>query len=388
MYNDNEAMYEIRDLDEDIRKREELLQQLQAIPEESSWDDVADQLQGLQRNWKRVAYWDSAYEDKLIEEFEAGLDRFYGKRKALLAQYKAAKEDLIIRAKQLADSERVHQMKEEMKALMDEWKQVPSIGRAVDDALWEEFQAARQLFYDRKQAHWQDLQDRFAHALEVKQQLVEEAKALMLLEEWNETSKKYQELMTRWKEVGSAGKEHEDRLWEAFQANRQTFYDRRNAYYEQVRQQQEEKFAQKQQLIAQAKEIIAKQSFTREDTQAMKTLGVEWKQIGSCGKEKDDEVWNEFRQLMDAYFDGLTQWNQQRHMEWRQRMIDQKARKQELIQNQKRQIRRMQDEIVGLIGEKAIQDMEERIQEKEEFIKRLEEEVSQLEERLTNDQNK
>ena len=91
---------------------------------------------------------------------------------------------------------------------------------------------------------------------------------------------------------------------------------------------------------------------------------------------------------MDAYFDGLTQWNQQRHMEWRQRMIDQKARKQELIQNQKRQIRRMQDEIVGLIGEKAIQDMEERIQEKEEFIKRLEEEVSQLEERLTNDQNK
>ena len=55
------------------------------------------------------------------------------------------------------------------------------------------------------------------------------------------------------------------------------------------------------------------------------------------------------------------------------------------FQDQKRQIKRMQDDIIGLLGERAIQDMEDRIEDKKEFIAELEEEVAELEQRLNDD---
>ena len=79
---------------------------------------------------------------------------------------------------------------------------------------------------------------------------------------------------------------------------------------------------------------------------------------------------------------GLKQWNEQKHQQWRQRMMDARSRKQELVQNQKRQIKRMQDEMVGLLGQRAIDEMEERIEEKKEFIQQLEEELADIEKRL------
>ena len=45
----------------------------------------------------------------------------------------------------------------------------------------------------------------------------------------------------------------------------------------------------------------------------------------------------------------------------------------------------MQDDIIGLLGERAIQDMEDRIEDKKEFIAELEEEVAELEQRLNDD---
>ena len=145
---------------------------------------------------------------------------------------------------------------------------------------------------------------------------------------------------------------------------------------------QDQKYEQKKELIAKAKVIVDRNEYTRENTKEMKDLNVEWKTIGSCGKDKEDQVWKEFREIMDAYFNGLKQWNEQKHQQWRQRMMDARSRKQELVQNQKRQIKRMQDEMVGLLGQRAIDEMEERIEEKKEFIQQLEEELADIEKRL------
>ena len=131
------------------------------------------------------------------------------------------------------------------------------------------------------------------------------------------------------------------------------------------------------------KEIADAKQYTREDTKAMKDLGVQWKQIGSCGKDHEDQIWKEFRSVMDAYFDGLKEWNEQKHAQWHQRMVEARTRKQELIQNQKRQIQRMKEEMVGLLGQRAIDDMQDRIEEKEDFIAQLEAEVEDIDKTLS-----
>ena len=340
------------------------------------------ELSDLQRRWRRIYYWESAYEDTLEEEFDALIDKFYAKRRELYASVEETKKDLIKQAKALTNSTDWNRATEAMKDLMTQWKAAGSAGKEKDDVLWEEFNAARNTFFDRKHTHWEDMQTKFEQARKVKEELIEEAKKLEDSTAWQASGNAFKELFARWKEAGSAGREYEDDLWNAFHASRQKFYAARDAYYDELHEKQDALYQQKEELLAKAKEIAENTLFTREDTAAMKQLSVDWKAVGFTGKERDDEIWKAFRDVMDTYFAGLKQFNESKHAQWRQRMEDRRMRKTELIQEQKRQIQRIERDMVALLGERAIEDAKERIADKEDFIKTLEAEIEELDKAL------
>lgn len=379
MYNENDERYEVSDYDEDIAARKELIEEAKNLPETADWRDAAK----LQKRWKRIEYWESAYEEELAQEFDRYIDALYAKRNETLKNNVQEKEELVKEAKGLQNSDNWNEVTEQMNALMNRWKEIGSAGREQDDALWEEFNAARQAFYDRKRKHWESIQSAFKNAHKVKEELIEKAVALKDSSDWKKTSEAYRELMEAWKQAGSAGRDVENELWDKFNEARQAFYDRRNAHYEELHAEQDARYTQKKALVEQAKVIVAASEFTKENTAKMKKFGSDWKEIGACGRDRENEIWSEFRETMDAYFAGLKQWNEQRHQQWRQRLVDARARKVELIQNQKRQIKHMEEEIVGLLGQRAIDDMEDRIAEKEEFIEQLEAEVADLDKTLS-----
>lgn len=381
MYNDYEE-FEMNDFDDDIRQREELIEEIKKIDASEDWNSIYPQINSLRKKWRRIPNMESAYEEKLVEEFEGYLDAFYAKRKEGYKNNQTLKEELIQRAEQLKDSTQFNDATNEMNELMEQWKAIGSAGKDTDDALWEKFNAARQTFFDRKHQYWEDLHEKFHNAKEIKENLIQQAAALADSSDWQKTGEAFHSLMDQWKAAGSAGREHEDRLWEEFNEHRQKFYSNRNAFYEKLHEEQNKKYEEKQKLVEQAKEVAEKAEYTKENTNFMKNLSNEWKAIGSCGKNREDEIWKEFRSIMDEYFEGLRNWNEQRHAQWRQRMTDARNRKQQLLLDQQRYIKRMQDEIVGLIGERAIQEMEDRIEEKKEFIKQLEEEIADIDKTL------
>lgn len=387
MYNEAMAM-DVEDFDEDIRLRKQLIEEARQIAAGDDRSMIYKEINRLKRQWKKIPFRDSAYENELSEEFDAVMDNLYAIRNEGYQGNEERKRELISQAKQCAESDQFRDAGEQMNELMEEWKAVGSAGKEIDDALWEEFRAERQKFFDRRRQFWDNRKVQFANAKEIKEGLIVKARALQDSSEWQKTSEALRVLMEEWKAAGSAGKEHEDELWNEFNQCRQAFYDRRNQYYEELHEVQKQRLQQKRELISQAKAILAEQLFQKEDTAKMKELGVEWKHIGSCGKGKDDEIWAEFRSVMDEYFDALKAMNEQKHAHWRQRMSEMRTRKQELIQDQKRQIKRMEEEIIGLLGERAIVDMEDRIEDKKDFIAELENEVAELEQRLDEDERK
>lgn len=381
---ENNDVYEedVRDFDVDIEQRKALIEEAKQIEDTGDWSALNRELSDLQRRWRRIYYWESAYEDTLEEEFDALIDKFYAKRRELYAGVEEAKKDLIKQAKALMNSADWNRATDAMKDLMTQWKAAGSAGKEKDDVLWEEFNDARNTFFDRKHAHWEDMQTKFEQARKVKEELIEEAKKLEDSTAWQASGNAFKELFARWKAAGSAGRECEDDLWNAFNASRQKFYAARDAYYGELHEKQDALYKQKEELLAKAKEIAENTLFTREDTAAMKQLSVDWKAVGFTGKERDDEIWKSFRDVMDTYFAGLKQFNESKHAQWRQRMEDRRMRKTELIQEQKRQIQRIERDMVGLLGECAIEDAKERIADKEDFIKTLEAEIEELDKAL------
>lgn len=381
MYEDNDNLYLVSDMDEDIKKRKELIEEAKNINADKNWNEIYRQISDLRRKWRRISSWESAYEDSLNEEFESYIDALYAKRNEVYKNASGIKEELIAQAKKVAASNDLKHATEEMNELMNQWKQAGSAGKD-DDALWESFNQIRQSFFDKKHEQWEQLQTKFSDAAAAKQDLIQQAKELANSEEWQKTSTKFKELMDAWKAAGSAGREKEDDLWNEFNEYRQTFYKSRNAYYEKLHVLQDQNLEAKNELIARAKAINETKSYSRENTKQMKELGVEWKKIGSCRKEKEEAVWKNFKEQMDQYFDGLRQANEQKHLQWKQRMMEVRTRKDELMQEQKRQIKRMQEDIGNVLGERAISELEQRIEDKKKFIEELEAQIKDIDSQL------
>lgn len=378
----NNDEIEVRDLDQNIQERKDLIEAAKNLDLSADWNTLIHEVNALTKSWKRIPYWESAYEEALMQEFDQYIDAVYKKRNEGYRSNRAAKEELIKKAHVAAYSNDWNKTSTLMNELMEEWKAVGSAGKEEDDQLWESFNKERKTFFDRKHQHWVDMQGKFESARSLKEALIVRSAELVDSNDWNKTSEILKGLMEEWKAAGNAGKEHDDRLWNEFNENRQKFYDRRNAFYEQLHEQQKVHIEAKNALIEKAREILETAEFTKENTEAMKNLGVEWKKVGSCGKVKDDEVWEVFRGVMDEYFDGLKNWNEQRHQEWKQRMTDIRNRKQELLNNQKRQLKRLQDGLAGLLSQREIDEMQERIEDKNDFIKQLEEEIADIERKL------
>lgn len=206
MYEDNDNLYLVSDMDEDIKKRKELIEEAKNINADKNWNEIYRQISDLRRKWRRISSWESAYEDSLNEEFESYIDALYAKRNEVYKNASGIKEELIAQAKKVAASNDFKHATEEMNELMNQWKQAGSAGKD-DDALWESFNQIRQSFFDKKHEQWEQMQTKFSDAAAAKQDLIQQAKELANSEEWQKTSTKFKELMDAWKAAGSAGRE-------------------------------------------------------------------------------------------------------------------------------------------------------------------------------------
>ena len=132
---------------------------------------------------------------------------------------KKAKEVLIERARELKDSTEWQKTSNAMKNLMDEWKSIGHAGNKVDDALWHEFNDARQEFYTRRNEHYDELSRTRSENYAKKRALVEQAKAVADGGVYSRENTEFmKQLSNDWKKIGFAGREHDDRIWAEFRA--------------------------------------------------------------------------------------------------------------------------------------------------------------------------
>ena len=382
MAENREMFNEVIDQEEDINLRKQLVEEVKSIPSDADWNTISSTIQNLKRRWRRINYWESALEDSLEEEFEAAIDAFYGKRNEVMANSKALKEELIARAKTVAETNNFNQGTNEMNELLNQWKAAGSCGKETDDALWEQFNAARQTFFDRKHDYWQARQEKAVNSKTAKEELIKKAEELKDSTDWKKTADAFNELLNQWKASGLAGKDQDDALWARFNAARQAFYDARSAHYDVQRAENEKRAEAKAELVKAAQAIADEKFYSRENSDKIKNLNAQWKTIGFAGKQQEDALWAQFRAAADSYFEGLKQYNQSHHDAWMMRMQENRARKLDLIAKQKNQLKRMEQELGYILSQSAVDEMKEDIEDKKAFIAELEEELAELDKRI------
>jgi hypothetical protein len=141
---------------ENLKKKEALVARAESMAESTDWVKTADAMKTLQAEWKAVGPVTRGNEKAVWERFRAACDKFFTRRQEDLKQRKQdwtenlkRKEALVAEAKQLSESTEWEQAASRIKKLQVDWKTIGPVKKSKSDAIWNEFRAACDLFFER-----------------------------------------------------------------------------------------------------------------------------------------------------------------------------------------------------------------------------------------------
>ena len=368
-YGVSRSDHPLHDLEEDIRKKASIVKQARVLMHEKGYDP--SKVDSILASYSTIYTMNTPKERDLDEQYRKLKERNDNNR-LYFHENALRKSALVSKAQSLSYSTDWKATSQRMKALMEEWKSIGNAG-PENDRLWDAFNSARQEFFDNQDRHFKEVHREREQKKAQKESLVHEAESAAYSTDWKTTNALMEDLMTRWKAVGSAGKENDDQLWNAFQSARSTYYNRRSA----ARAEQDSVYAARRQmkrnLVSEAQGHAG--DYSSSTAERMKKLNTEWRSIGFCGNDHEDSLWQQFRAAQDNYWAGKKASSRERTEAAIERRREKVSRLYEQNQNLHERINNTrnfekQNQLYGYISEN-----ESRIRELEMEIGRMEQEL-------------
>ncbi|MDX1676637.1 DUF349 domain-containing protein [Arsukibacterium sp.] len=222
-------------------RKQELLAQLQQLASNEPADIPAraEQIKQARQQWSSFGKAGVEQEAELNAAFDLACEQAYAPCRVYFAEQDALKaanfktrQAIIEQLEQLlAAPTEPSALDGTLKSLTQAWQQAGPVKRQDYLLLQQRYQAAMSPL----KAQLTELQQQVAGQ---KQALISEAQAATALSDSNQSSKILKELQQRWKQLGFAGKKHDQQLWQQFRQICDGFFSQRQAIYAQQQQQQ------------------------------------------------------------------------------------------------------------------------------------------------------
>ena len=231
--------------------------------------------------------------DESIKTLSAEIEQpaVVGDIEALKSQFEALKEAGAAKkaealANSLGDNTNWRSTADKFRSLFQQWQDHQHnsvrLDKADADALWSRFSSARTTFNSARRKWAQGRDEERSNAKAAKEAIIAEAEEIKDSTAWMETSRKFNELMDRWKKAGRAGRRDDDALWARFRAAADTFFNARQADREQISSSEKENLAKKEELLTKAEALVPvkDEKAAKQARQALAAIQEEWDQIG------------------------------------------------------------------------------------------------------------
>ena len=285
--------------------KKELISLAKELLNEEDLSNRNGDLQLLRREYKFLMGRDeeSYYEQEETNRFIALYNELAKKEPKLLTSSSEEKKSIINKARSLLDKKEVLVASKEMDRLTEEFKKAGRCSKKEqDDELWNEFRQVKNEFYAKKRAFFEELNKSNAEKKEKKEDIITRAREVCDIKNVREANEKMDALRREWKEVGFSGKDDEH-LWREFLKVLDEFKEKKKEHHSEMLKVFEERVTKKEELIKKAKILLANSEFSDEEIEKVKALRNEYKAVGFAGKEKDDDLYQRFNQIIQKYFE-------------------------------------------------------------------------------------
>ncbi len=266
-------------------KTREIDESLKLLGEETSEPAVVGDVAALKKQFETLKTAGEAKKTELSEARKAAVAKAVEERTAIVEKAEALTASL-------GDNTNWRSTADKFRNLFDEWQNHQRTTIRIDkpeaEALWKRFSAARTTFNQSRRKWAQARDNERSQAKEAKEAIIAEAEALQDSTAWVETSRKFTELMDRWKKAGRAGRRDDDAMWERFRAAADTFFNARQADRDQISSSEKENLAKKEELLVKAEALVPVKSEeeAKQARQALAAIQEEWDQIGYVPRDE------------------------------------------------------------------------------------------------------
>ena len=279
------------------------------------------------------------------------------------AESKVAKEALVAEAEKIAAGTDWRGGANKLRDLLDQWKALPRIDRASDDALWRRFSTARTAYTRRRKSHFAEQQEKREAARVVKEKLAKEAESLADSREWGPTAGRFRDLMKQWKAAGPAPRDVEDALWRRFRGAQDTFFGARD----EATAAQDKEFAAnaevKEKLLAEAEALVPVKDLDAAKA-AMRDIAERWEAAGKVPRDRIKELEGRIRKVEQEI-------RKVEDEQWRRTDPEKSARADDMVSKLETALASIQAELDAARSagdEKKVRELEENLASRQAFL--------------------
>ncbi|MCB0481509.1 MAG: DUF349 domain-containing protein [Flavobacteriales bacterium] len=217
------------------------------------------------------------------------------------------KRNLLVEFKELIESEeKINLAFEKYNELKERWDSVARVPAHTVKELQEEFRHLNEQFFYNIRIYRELLQHDFKKNLEAKNDLVARMNSLFKIDNIKEVETLHKAFQMEWDQIGPTFKEDWEEVKNKFYDTTHRIQARIKDHYQKVRDSYKQNLEKKEAIVDEVKAILEQKfeslSDWKKGEKKIEELRGEWKKIGFATKGKNDEVWNNFREVTQQFF--------------------------------------------------------------------------------------
>lgn len=292
-----------------LKLKEALCVQAEELLKATEWKEATEKLREIQNLFKDLPSVPDLKNEDLKIRFDKAKDDFF---KSKQASFESFEQDLLVnlskklelceKAEALQHSTEWKKTAEVYQEMNEEWKKIGMVPKHRFEELWFRFSTAKDIFFNNKREHIEEIKVEHDVNLTKKLELVGKAQSLKDSTAWKKTSDEYALLMEEWKKIGRVSHDKSDEVWNQFLEAKNHFYQNKDAYYSGIKVQLEDNYAKKMAIVQHAESLQNSNDF-EQTTKEYLDMFEEWKSIGRTPKEYGDDAWERFQKAKKIFFD-------------------------------------------------------------------------------------
>lgn len=297
----------------------ELVLLIETIATRGKVSDFAQKVMTIKKSFDKKTD-EETTDTAIVSRFQVAFGKFNKKRAAYYAEREREKEDnskrkkeLLEQLKQIVQEEQVTKISE-VRDIQQKWRETGWVAQKDVQPLNETYRQYLDIFYNLRSKYQELLDYDRKYNLDEKKKVIDEIESLIpteegtTREEWTARSAKVKNLQEVWRTIGLVPRDSLEEINAAFRNVLDRFYELRSSYYELQDQQKNENAAAKRGLLERltpyATYTSDKAKSWNEATRKVLAMQEEWKKIGPGPLEVNKQLWKEYRQICDTFFNN------------------------------------------------------------------------------------